>query len=138
MTDNSYHINYQMLLKDKNILSVTRNLALRLRDNPYLTVGDFLSSISDADLHMLLNNSDKLNSNMDLMCDIVLITMMLSAAEGLDADAGNERMTRNVNAFVTFLAVESLSRHGLVKAYRQNMTFGDDYENNIIVERIDE
>ena len=39
--------------------------------------------------------------------------------------------------FITWMAIESLKRKGLVKVYYENISFGDDMGEKIIVEKID-
>jgi hypothetical protein len=41
-----------------------------------------------------------------------------------------------MNAFCAFLAIEGLSRKGLVKVYHENISFGEDFGNKIVVEKL--
>jgi hypothetical protein len=63
---------------------------------------------------------------------------MLATAEGLDSSDGYDTVQLRVSQLIAFLAVESLTRKGLVKSYPQNMSFGEDMAKKIIAERLDE
>lgn len=122
------------VLSDNTKLTVTRLLAASLTAEPYMTVQDFLIGISDKDLETLIDVAeDEESKNFG---DLILIGEMLAQAEGLDA--GNlEVCQKRLSQLVSFLAVESLFRKGLIKIHRQNMSFGEDYGNKIIAERLE-
>lgn len=122
------------VLSDNTKLTVTRLLAASLTAEPYMTVRDFLIGISDKDLETLIDVAeDEESKNFG---DLILIGEMLAQAEGLDA--GNlEVCQKRLSQLVSFLAVESLFRKGLIKIHRQNMSFGEDYGNKIIAERLE-
>ena len=122
------------VLSDNSKLTVTRLLAASLTAEPYMTVQDFLIGISDKDLETLIDVAeDEESKNFG---DLILIGEMLAQAEGLDA--GNlEVCQKRLSQLVSFLAVESLFRKGLIKIHRQNMSFGEDYGNKIIAERLE-
>ena len=51
-------INYAEVTKSKDLLAVTRLLAADLIARPYMVVGDYMKSLSDSDLQMLVDISD--------------------------------------------------------------------------------
>jgi hypothetical protein len=69
------------------------------------------------------------------MEDIVLMTEMLSRAEGVPSQSVDE-ITENVNYFGACITCVSLARKGLVRVYYDNMSFGADNGDKMIVEKI--
>jgi hypothetical protein len=131
--ENGYSINYEMVLKSPDVSSVTKLLAQKLMENPYYSVGEFLQSISTPDLQALCARVDGDDANYS---DVILMGEMLATAEGLDQSKGFDGFESRANHLVGFLTIESLKRKGLVKVYYENISFGDDQGDKIVVERI--
>lgn len=141
----SYELNLQKIIEDRNMLSVTRLLAATLLNTPYMTVGEFVSSLSDPDLQQLMEIADGMEreeegdqdfDKVNHLEELVLITEMLVRAEGL-ITTNAEDLTNRVGAFSMFLACEGLSRKGIIKLHHNNMSFGEDMGQKILVEKID-
>lgn len=134
-----YELNFNKIIEDRNMLSVTRLLASSLLNKPYMAVGDFIKSLSDDDLDVLLDTAELMEQNDDKAPhteELVLITEMLVRAEGLTTPDSDVLVNR-INALCTFLACEGLSRKGLVKLHHQNMSFGEDMGHKILVEKVE-
>ena len=138
-----FDINYDNVIASKECLSMTRILAADLKNNPYMTVGDFLRNISKSDLailsdiveqHMGFDEEDEVTD--ERMADFVLITEMLSRAEGLISEDDDD-LTRKISQFMVMVTMESLYRKGLIKLYHENMSFGKDVEHRVVAERIE-
>ena len=129
-------LNYTEIVARPDMLAVTKGLAAKMAINPYTTVKDFLLSLSTGDLEHLLKISENTEDTKDShFSELVLITEMLSKAEGLDTQ-NIEELTVRVNSFLTFLAIEGLARKGLVEVYRENMSFGKDMAEALIVRKL--
>ena len=127
-------INYAEVTKSKDLLAVTRLLAADLIVRPYMPVGDYMKSLSDSDLQMLVDLSeDDSNPRYE---DLILMSEMLAAAEGLPGTFDLEDVQKRIQIFVALLIVESLGRKGLVKVHRENYSFGDDMATKPIVEKL--
>lgn len=127
-----FNVNFAAVLAQKDFMSVTRMLAADIMSTPYMSIGDFICKLSDEELQSLLEISD--DEEHPRLEEIVLISEMLAAAEGLEAstfDTSHER----VNQFCVFLVLESLKRKDLVKLRYENMSFGEDYKDKIIAEK---
>jgi hypothetical protein len=133
-------INFDKIIEDRKMLSVTRLLAAQMKNNPYLTVGDFVKSLSDMDLDLLIDVAEEVDSEhyqqAPHLDEIILITEMLVRAEGL-VSPDSAVLVGRVNSFCVFLACEGLFRKGLIKLHHNNMSFGEDMGRNILVEKID-
>ena len=129
-----FYIVYDRVMKEKDFLPLTRTLAMDLSEAGYMRPGDFLLALSDTDVDTLLKIAeDEENQRFE---EIVLISEMLATGEGLEQSQGYEEVTQRINSFCSFLAIEGLSRKGLVKVYHENISFGEDFGNKIIVEKL--
>jgi len=133
---NGYSINYDMVIQSKDHLAVTRLLAADLMHNPYMTVGDFMRDLTDEDLITLTGVADDEDS--PKYEDLILITQMLCSAEGLENSFDLEEIQNRMSQFIMLLTCEQLARKGMVKIYRENMSFGPDMENKIVVEKLED
>jgi hypothetical protein len=108
-------------------------LAADLIKSQYMPIGDFIKSLNDNTLEELNEIcGDENHPNFE---EIILISEMLAAAEGTNI-GGTPEVHQRLNLFITWMAIESLKRKGLVKVYYENISFGDDMGEKIIVEKI--
>lgn len=131
-----YHIELAKVVKDKKMMSVTRLLAAELMETPYKTVGQFFQDLSDVDLETIIEIVET-NGEDEHYAELLLITHMLNGAEGFTQFDNLDRITERVNQFAVFAVVTSLHRKGLVKAHFNNMSFGEDMKDKVLVEKID-
>ena len=101
-----------------------------------MTVGDFIGDLSDTDLDFLVKGIDLENGD-KYYADYILICMMLASAEGVATPDDDEEFSQFVDRLIMLLAIESLGRKGLIKVYRENMSFGEDAGDKIVCEKID-
>lgn len=132
---NGFYVNCEKVSTDKDLLPVTRNLAKKLMETEYLTVGEFFENINDVDLNILLHGSEMTDDNPNMLDDIMVLSMLLCGAEGANAVKDENDVMTIVSQFTSFVALESLFRKGLIKLHRENMSFVNDLGNKIIAER---
>lgn len=132
---NGYYVNCDLVSKDKDLLPVTKNLAKKLIQTEYLTVGEFFEGLSDEDLKTLLHGSEMTDENPNMLDDVLMLAMMLAGAEGANEIKDEHDAMKAVAQFTSFVALESLFRKGLIKLYRENMSFSDDLGDKIVAER---
>ena len=134
--ENSHPCMEKIIDSDK-LLPVTKSVAKMLMRNPYTSLGKFFTKLSDENLEILMEIIEEGDSEFnDGLEDVVLMTEMLSRAEGVPSESVEE-ITENVNYFGMCVTCVSLARKGLVRVYYDNMSFGKDQGDQIIVERID-
>jgi hypothetical protein len=131
--EGKFALAYENIIKSKGLMPLTRALALDLTAQGYMSVGDFLKSLSDSDVQNLLKISE--NNKSEQFSEIVLIAEMLAAGEGLALE-GVDTTTARVNQFCMLIVIESLARKGLVKVFHENMSFGDEMGDKTIVEKL--
>ena len=133
--ENSHPCMEKIIDSDK-LLPVTKSVAKMLMRNPYTSLGKFFKKLSDENLEVLMEIVEEGDSEFNVgIEDIVLMTEMLSRAEGVPSGS-IEEITENVNYFGVCVTCVSLARKGLVRVYYDNMSFGKDQGDKVIVERI--
>ena len=126
----------EKIIDAEGLLPVTKSVAKMLMRNPYTSLGKFFKKLSDENLEILMEIIDEGDSEFnDGLEDVVLMTEMLSRAEGVPSQSV-EDITENVNYFGACVTCVSLARKGLVRVYYDNMSFGTDQGEKILVEKL--
>ena len=130
------HPHMEKIIESDKLLPVTKAVAKMLMRNPYTSLGRFFKKLSNENLQALseiIEEGDtEFNEGME---DIVLMTEMLSRAEGVPSQCIDD-ITENVNYFGACITCVSLARKGLVRVYYDNMSFGRDQGEKVLVEKI--
>lgn len=134
--NDGFSVNCAEVVKSRDCLAVTRLLAADLMAKPYLKVGDWIKNVSDADLQTLVEGAEPDESDEFKLEDLMLISMMLRQAEGLEPIKDDNGFRDACGQLVTLLVIESLYRKGLVRVFHDNMSFGDDMGDKVVVEKI--
>ena len=130
------HPDMEKIIGSDKLLPVTRSVAKMLMRNPYTSLGKFFKKLSDENLEVLMEIIDEGDSEFnERMEDIVLMSEMLSRAEGVPSQS-IEEVAENVNYFGACITCVSLARKGLVRVYYENMSFGTDNGEKVLVEKI--
>jgi hypothetical protein len=124
----------------EDLSPVTRGLAKIIIRDGYITVGTWLRALNDADVEYLsdvieLDESDDPELFDQAQEEIVLLTMMLINGEGLFPESFEE-LSNHTGYFKMMVAGASLARRGLVRAFYENMSFGEDSKDLPIFERL--
>jgi hypothetical protein len=137
--NNEFLISFKNVCEDNTMLPTTRLLAVDIIKNGYINVGDFFKNMPESDLQSYLHMVEELNENVDAGAEVLLLSEMLAIGEGLEIGFNpNEpkTMQARLSQLIMFLSCESLARKGLVKLYRENMSFGEDIDNKPFVEKL--
>jgi hypothetical protein len=113
-------------------MAVTKLLAHRMMENPYIVVGDYIQSISDTDLQALVDAIDNKEFK-----DVILMSEMLATGEGCDNASDFSAFQSRADMLVSILMVESLGRKGLIKTHPENYSLHEDMAKKIVAERIE-
>ncbi len=133
--ENSHPCMEKIINSDK-LLPITKSVAKMLMRNPYTSLGKFFKTISDDNLQALSEIIEEGDSEFnDGIEDVVLMTEMLSRAEGVPSQCIDD-ITENVNYFGACVTCVSLARKGLVRVYYDNMSFGKDQGEKVLVEKL--
>lgn len=134
--DYPFEINYDGIIKAPLLMECTRDLARTLRHNPYLTFGDYMNEMPSAVLNELLEVAD--DESHEHFDELVLISEMLARAEGLDASQNDAESLKRLKVLMSIIAVEGLYRKGMIRAFRENYSFGEDMLTKIVAQRIED
>ena len=130
-----YSLNYAEIVKQKDLMAMTRLLAGDLMRDGYVVVGDYIKEISDGDLETLIHAMDREDPQQyDYM---ILISEMLATGEGCDPCKTPDEFADRMNHLLILMVCESLARKGLVKVHHENMSFHPDMKDKMVVEKID-
>jgi hypothetical protein len=133
-SEETFVVNYELIAREKSLLSLTRLLASEMSKKPYVIVGNYIKEMSNSDLQTLIDIFDQ-GEHHENFSDIVLLAEMLAQGEGLEC--GNfDVIHYRSNQFMMFVTCESLSRKKLVKVHHANMSFGEDMHDAIIAEKL--
>lgn len=129
-----YSLNLKKIAEQSDFLAVTRLLASSLTIEPYMTPGKWFKQLSDHDL-ALLSDVIEAGQDGDHFEELLLIAEMLAGAEGID-ERNLTAATERVNMLTILLTCVSLARKGLVKVNYENMSFGEDMKDRVVVEKL--
>lgn len=134
----NYNIVYNNVMNSKDLLAVTRLTAADLMKCPYMTLGDFFKNLTDADVQSIQDIVELAvdEPETDSVSNLIILTEMLTSAEGV-ARSDFDDMHKRLNTFCMYVTMVSLARKGFVKVHYENMSFGEDMGQKIVVERID-
>jgi hypothetical protein len=102
-------------------------------ENPYLSIGSFIQNISDQDIEDFMQLIE--HDNDLAMENMFLITELLATAEGLPSEDLSV-LTERCNIMASYITIESLARKNLVKVHYENMSFGEEFNKKVVVERL--
>ena len=120
-----YVVNLPLVQQSEDLLLITRWMAGKILEDHYVTIGEVLYQIAAMDgyeLERLVNVAESFEDYGPGDHNIVLITLMLSAAEGLPIES-LEQLHQNIGFLILFLTAMSLEAKGLAKVYYENLTF---------------
>ena len=127
-----FEINYENIVKAKDILPMVRLLAADLMANPYMTLGAYFQTAKDTDLELILEVSE--DEEDERLSDVLLMAEMLARAEGVETKDFDD-VHKHLNIFITLAAVASLDRKDLIDADYDVMSFGEEFAQHTIAKR---
>ena len=130
-----YVVNIKLVQQSQELLLITRWLAGKILEDEYVTIGEVLYQIAQMDSYEL----EKLNNIAESFEEygpgdhnIVLMTLMLSAAEGLPVET-LDQLHQNIGFLMLFLTAMSLEAKGLAVVYYENLTFDTVHFNDSVM-----
>ena len=96
---------------------------------------DYIKSLSNENLESLIDEQSRTDSHS--YDNLMMMAEILATGEGCDVSSTVEEFKDRLEQLIIYLNFESLKRKGLVKIHYENLSFGDDMADKIVVERID-
>ena len=121
--------------EDSRVSCIVKATALRLMDTPYMTLKEFFNWLSDDDVAILSSYVEKstLHDDENSTRNLLLLSEMLSVAEGSIHSFSSEISSKHLNYFCTIITCISLERKGLVDVAHDYLTFGTEFSGYEIV-----
>lgn len=117
-----------------NVPAVITTVFRQIEEVGYVSVGDYLAGLSDMDLDILIDLSDRIHPEMSgqfskdsqahALGMLTLFALGLATGEGLHLD--DDANEHYIKAIIVLIATEALARRGLIIPYRKNWTLGFD------------
>ena len=133
-TSREFYVQLPDVLAKKQYSASTRLLAANLMDNPYLTVGNYLTKLSQPELDHLCDLSEVPDDDPKLQ-ELIIITLMLLQAEGTAVTSEDEVIDHLVT-FKMMIAGASIGRKGYIKVNYENLSFNDDAGDLVVFEKL--
>ena len=134
-----YSVNFQQVVNNKQYTSATRLLCYEIMNQGYANIGEFFKNMPQADLDKYLEITD--DPEGDPFDEIVLLVGILSTAEGIDVDLAPtdesaEIMASKCTHLSMLFLLEDMHRKGVVKLHHENISFGEDMGDKVLVEKL--
>ena len=134
----TFTLNIGRCIADKTIPAVIRGLFMELRDHGYTNTGKFFQEMSDIDLDTLNYLAEQTHPESDSTEEesnrayevLALFGMALTVGEGRELTMENAEDSLKIA--ISYIAIESLSRRGLVEAFHENWTMDRDDTSPIV------
>jgi hypothetical protein len=139
--DDGMQLNYGNIAMAEWLCPTIRLAALDLQKNPYIAVGDWFQKQSNNSIAELQHMAEVAYENPDdpeneEIEQLMLLTMMLAAAEGSDNMGDMAHLQKQLSKLVMLITVVSLQRKGLVRVFYENLTLGADMDDAKIAEKL--
>ena len=135
-TAKEFYVQLPDVVAKKQFATSTRLLAANFIENPYLTVGAYLTKLSQVELDHLCELSE-VRDNDPRLQELIVITLMLLQAEGTIVTSEDE-VIDHLATFKMMIAGTSLGRKGYIKVNYENLSFNDDVGDLIVFEKLSE
>ena len=139
-SEDTFTLNIDRCIADKSNPAVIRELFKQLRDDGYINVGKYFAEMSDLDLDMLTeiadhthpdavgeSTPDQIAQSMETMA---LIGMALTVGEG--GALTESACEQGLKLAITYIAIESLYRKGVVNVFRENWSMTEEGNKPIV------
>lgn len=115
-----YEINYDQIM-NVDTISATRDCVRLVKSRSYITPGEYTSLLTTSQVEELVEIAN--DEEHEHFGELILISEMLSRAEGLDASISMDETMTRTKMMIGFIVIESLDRKKLAIAHRKNFTF---------------
>lgn len=122
------NINFRTVADSDSVPLVIRHLAERILHSGYFKVGEWFKCLDDEELdyvRYVCNIEPEDEEYFEVSSELVLLTMMLSKAEGVSAGT-LEDLSGQTGMTKLFCSCTVLGRKGLVKVNYNNMSYGNE------------
>ena len=125
-----FTLNIQKCAEDKSKPAIIRSVFTELRDHNYISVGKFFEDMSEADLSILVEMSDRIHAldgqepeapeDNDAYESLTLLSIGLAVGGG--ALVTEDVAADAFNATMVLISLEAMARKNIIIAHRENWT----------------
>jgi hypothetical protein len=135
--EEGFCLNLPEIVRSRTMLAPIRLLAVEMQEKPYMSVGEWISGLDAVSFNQLFELADCDEDDETMMEQLLLLTMMLSSAEGTSVNGANmEELATQLSMLRQLIVFTSLEKKGLVRCYFENFTLGTDMGDKTIVEKL--
>ena len=128
-----FTLDLNAIINSHSSWALNKQLATKLSLVPNFSVGSFFQSLEDSDIEFLSKEVSTTSFDDHAAAELFLMLVLLMTAEGLDI-SDDEKLNQKFDILLMFISLESLHRKNLVKLSHDVMSFGDDMNNENLVE----
>jgi hypothetical protein len=134
MSLNPISVSFDELISDSQHHPLLRLMCVRLKEEPYMTLGTYFKGLSDRDLDMLVGLVEVATINLDPWSyqQITVMAELLSRAEACEAET-IEGIKMNARMFCLIATAANLERKGMVNVIWEHASFGPEFFDKQIV-----
>jgi hypothetical protein len=141
---NVFNVHIDNVINSNEFSGIVKLLAFKLKENPYLSLGEYFKSLSDTDLDTLndwaeqtyeynlaiANGEDAEPPKSD--DDILMLSLLLNQAEGGDVSLDLVQIQKAMALFTTLSVFVSLERKGLINLEYDKMSLQEDMMDAVV------
>ena len=137
--DDYFVVNIDKCISDKELPAVIRQIFVELKENGYLSVGDFFKGLNSTDLETLRvlaeytnpaadeYTEDEVNQGYEAM---MMLGIGLSLGEGLELSESH--CEKAMKGAIIYTTIEALARKDIVDVFRENWSMSLDEDKPIV------
>lgn len=122
-------LNYDKIIQDQSTPQVIKALAALILKQSYLTVGQWLKTVSNLDLQHLIQLGEMMEQgNQEATTVYFLATALFTSSEGFDLEEDELVIGNRMKYLVCVIAMEHMHRLGLIELIHDRVSIGSDSE----------
>lgn len=135
--EEGFCLNLPEIVRSRTIIGPIRLLAAEMQERPYMSVGEWMSGLDFISFQQIFDLADADDNDETMMEQLLLLTMMLSSAEGTSVNGQNmDELATQLSMLRQLIVFTSLEKKGLVRCYYEHFTLGTDMGDKTIVEKL--
>lgn len=124
--DNMFAINLSAVINSHTAWPINKMLAHKVAFQTNFAIGDFFKSLGNEDIRFLSEAIATTNMQDHASNELFLMMTLLSMAEGLSLEEGDEDLIRRFESLIMLITCDALARDGFAKISYENMSLGYD------------
>lgn len=136
--ENVFNVHIDNVINSSEFSGIVKSLAFKLKETPYLSLGEYFKTLSDTDLDALNDwaeesyrynlavANDEYAEPPKSEDDILMLSLLLNQAEGGDVSLNLVQIQKTMSLFTMLTVFVSLERKGLVNLEYDKLSLQED------------